>query len=387
MAITSYTNNYFGFPKTLKAILIFYVSIHLTGILNAQEKITLYYNSNWEITKKEKASYFREAEFDLNNFKLDGAVMDFNLNRTPLMKGNYSSDRKNGDFTFYYENGNIKSKGKYESDHRVGYWEYYYRDNKLKQKVLLPQITPKKEISVVEYFDKDGNQLIKNGTGIWIQDSINGGSLDQSSLCKLSGQFKDSLMTGEWKLTRLSDKKFIHSERFRKGKFIEATVYEPMFDSYGTTNFEMLDKFPDENYLRLKKVEDFKLDTTVFSNSLIYSDVETIFKTVTGKDFKIKNRNASYLSGDNALFEFIGTNLKYPISAIEDRASGKVYVSVVIDSSGKTKEVKLLKGMRSDLDAEALRVIRLITNWLPAIKDGKAIESTFSIPVKFEIKQ
>jgi len=54
---------------------------------------------------------------------------------------------------------------------------------------------------------------------------------------------------------------------------------------------------------------------------------------------------------------------------------------------GKTKEVKLLKGVRSDLDAEALRVIRLITNWLPAIKDGKATESTFSIPVKFELKQ
>jgi TonB family protein len=387
MAIISFTNNYFGFSKTLKAILILYASIHLTSIINAQEKITLYYNSNWEITRKEKATYFREAEFDLNNFKLDGTVMDFSITGTPIMKGKYNSDKKDGDFIFYYENGNIKSKGKYDNDRRVGYWEYNYNDNKLKQKVLFPQGTIKKEISVVEYYDKAGNQVIKNGTGIWIQDSINGGSLDQSSLCKLSGQFKDSLMTGEWKLTRLTDKKLIHTERFRKGKFIEATVYEPMFDSYGTTNFEMLDKFPDENSLRLKKIENFKIDSTVFSSSLIYSDVETIFKTVTGKDYKIKNRNASYAYGDNALFEFIGTNLKYPISAIESRTSGKVYVSVVIDSLGKTKEVKLLKGVRSDLDAEALRVIRLITNWLPAIKDGKATESTFSIPVKFEIKQ
>jgi len=387
MEIISFTNNYIGFSKTLKAILILYSSIHLTGILNAQEKATLYYNSIWEITRKEKATFFREAEFDINNFKLDGTVMDFSIKGTPLMKGKYISDRKDGDFTFYYENGNVKSKGKYENDHRVGYWEYYYNDNKLKQKVLFPQIAIKKEISVVEYYDKDGNQVIKNGSGIWIQDSINGGSLDQTSLCKLSGQFKDSLMAGEWKLTRLSDKKLIHTERFRKGKFIEATVYEPMFDSYGTTTFEMLDKFPDENSLRLKKIEDFKLDTTVFSSSLVYSDVETIFKTVTGKVYKIKNRNASYVYGDNALFEFIGTNLKYPISAIEKRASGKVYVSVVIDSTGKTKEVKLLKGVQSDLDAEALRVISLITNWLPAIKDGKAIESTISFPVKFEIKQ
>ena len=126
MAIISFTNNYFGFSKTLKAILLLYASIHLTSIINAQEKITLYYNSNWEITRKEKATYFREAEFDLNNFKLDGTVMDFSITGTPIMKGKYNSDKKDGDFVFYYENGNIKSKGKYDNDRRVGYWEYNF---------------------------------------------------------------------------------------------------------------------------------------------------------------------------------------------------------------------------------------------------------------------
>ena len=46
--------------------------LQMSLILKSQEKIQLYYNWDWEITEKSKAAYFREAEYDLNNFKLDG---------------------------------------------------------------------------------------------------------------------------------------------------------------------------------------------------------------------------------------------------------------------------------------------------------------------------
>jgi antitoxin component YwqK of YwqJK toxin-antitoxin module len=335
--------------RVLKTLLILFSILNLTETLNGQEKVTLYYNSNWQVTKKDNATYFREAEFDLNNFKLDGSVIDYTLNGTLLMKGNYISDKKNGEFAFFYNNGNLKSKGNYDNDKRVGYWEYFYKDNKLKQKIFFPPKSPYRDFSVVEYYDSKGNQLIKNGTGKWINDSIEGTTLDRSSLDKLIGEFKDSVKVGEWKLYRVSDNKIIHRERFRKGKFIDATVYEPLFDSYGTISVEMLNKLPDENDSKLKKTEDFRLDTTAFPASLIFSDVETILKTVTGKDYKIRNCNASYPFGDNSLLEFIAANIQYPFSAIQKKASGKVYISVVIDSFGKSKEVKILKGVQEDL--------------------------------------
>jgi TonB family protein len=372
--------------KSLKSIFLFYSIIFIPLNLNGQETITLYYNHNWEITKKDKASYYREAEYDLNTLKLNGTVRDYYQDGTPLMEGSYISDKKNGDFRFYYENGNLKSKGKYLDNSRIGFWEFYYPNSKLMQNVIFPPVLSKSEFSVGEFYDKDGNQLIINGTGKWTIDSIEGGSLDKSSLNNLTGQFKDSLMTGVWKLTRTSDNFLIHNERFRKGRFIDATVYEPLFNSYGTTSFEMLNKFPDENYLRLQKTESFIVDTTVFPSSLIYQDVETIFRTITGKEHKIKQRPASYPQGDYSLLEFIGQNTIYPISAIEKRISGKVHISVVIDSLGRTKEVRILKGLNNELDAEALRVVKLIKEWLPAIQNGRRIESTISIPVKFEIK-
>ena len=108
---------------------------------------------------------------------------------------------------------------------------------------------------------------------------------------------------------------------------------------------------------------------------------------VTGKNYFIKNRRAGYPYGDQALLEFIGSNIRYPISAIQNKISGKVYIKVLIDSIGKQREVSVFRGVDKDLDNEALRVIKLIDNWLPALREGKQVESSISIPVSFDIKQ
>jgi TonB family protein len=352
-----------------------------------QDTIRLYYNSNWEITTKEKASFIRKAVYDLSTFKLDGAVQDFTISGTLLMSGHYNSDRREGEFIFNYPNGSTKSKGKYNDNQRLGNWEFYYDNGKLKQKATFKDNSETNLFSIDEFYDRDGNQLIKNGTGAWLNDSIVSNSLEDSGLFRLTGQFKDSLRTGIWKLIRISDNKLIHSEQFRKGRFLEATVWEPMFNSYGTTSFEFLNLYPDENLDKLKKAERFVLDTTSYPSNLINADVSTILRAVTGKNYYTKNRRAGYLYGDQNLLDFIGTNIKYPISALQNKITGKVYIKVVIDSLGKTKEVSVFKGVNKDLDAEALRVIKSIDTWLPAIKDGKAIESSISIPVTFDIKQ
>lgn len=370
-----------------KTTLIILGFLQFSLTLKSQEKILLYYNSDWEITRKENATHFRESEYDLNNFKLHGKVLEYNSLDTLSMEGNYLNGKRNGVFVFYFKNGNIKSKGIYKNNKRVGKWEYFYANSRLKQVIIFPQNGERLDFAVVEYYDRNNNQLIKNGTGNWINDSIKIGLFDHSSLKKLTGQFKDTLKHGRWNLIRISDNKLMHTERFRKGRFIKAVVYNDQSNYYGSISSETLNKFPDDNLTKLKRTENFNLDTTVFSKSLLYSDVETIFKTVTGKMYKIKTRNAGYIYGDYSLLEFIGENLQYPISAAMKSISGKVYVNVVIDSLGNTKEVKILKGIHNDLDMEAIRVIQLITDWLPAIQNGEAIESTITIPIRFVIKE
>ncbi|MDX9848391.1 MAG: TonB family protein [Tenuifilaceae bacterium] len=358
--------------------------------LRSQEKVKLFYNSDWKITQEDKATYFREAEYDFNSFKLDGRVLDYSISGNLLMEGTYLKGKRNGHFTFYYSNGVPKSRGNYENGRRIGNWEYYYNNGQLKQVILFPGRDPNnfkmfEPFIVLEYFDREGKQLVANGTGTWTNDSIQAGMFDIKSLSTLTGQVKDSLKHGKWELVRVSDGKVMHRERFKKGKLVGAEIFDAQGKHYGTTSSEVLQKITDENNAKLASTEKFELDTTVFPKALLLSDVETIFSTVTGKEFNIQNRDAGYISGDYSLLEFIARNLRYPIYAIERKITGKVYVGVVIDSLGHTKDITLVKGVHKELDNEAKRVVGLVNTWLPAIRNGKAVESTITIPVNFQL--
>lgn len=352
----------------------------------SQEKVTLYYNALWEITSKEKAVYIRDAEFNLEKMQLAGKFTDSDLLGNKLMEGNYAAGRQNGEFTFFYPNGKIERKGTYQNNRRTGKWEYYYSNGKIKQLVLFTPNERKDDFVVTDFFDRLGHQMIKEGTGKWINDSISYDILGNSSLQRLTGQFKDSLKVGEWKLVQIDNNKLIHSERFVKGQFVSSVIFNPVVNDYGTTSSEFMPKLRDEYVSKFRKTESFVLDTTAFPASLMYADVTTILKTLTGNTYEIKNRKAMYPEGDYSLLEFIARNIKYPISAIERKVTGKVYVGAFIDSQGNLKEAKILYGIDKELDEEALRVVRLITRWLPEIVDGKPVQSALTIPVTFEIK-
>jgi len=394
--------------------------VQLSLISKSQEKIQLYFNNNWEVTNKDKAVYVREAEYDLQNFTLNGKVTDRDLTGNLMMEGNYVNGKRNGEFKFYYADGNIESTGKFLNGKRNGKWGYNYP-----------------------------NGLLEKGFE------------------RITGQFKDSLKSGVWKLTRISDNKLLQTDRFRKGKLKyvkigmidkqsvstsyhdypsrmqqrlqdemrtgishqnligDASVHEidniswraigsnatntqipgviihgegsslkwvpdirssNNFVALGTgTNLRMvrMDKIP---IAKLNKTEMLLLDTIAFSKSLTGSNIETFFKTISATEIRINNRGAIYQYGNYLLMEFISRNLHYPNSAIPGKSGGTVFVKVAIDSSGNTKEVKISKGISEDWDKEAVRVIALINKWLPAMKEGKAIESTITIPVKFELR-
>jgi len=347
----------------------------------------LYYNENWEITKKEKAIYFREAEFDMEKFVINGQVSDYKISGNKVMTGNYTGGKRNGEFTFFYPNGNIERKGYYLNNRRTGNWEFFYPNGDLKQLVIFHPKLIGDDIVVVDFFDREGKQWIKNGTGKWVDDSIRSGLFENINLKRLTGQFKDSLKVGEWKLVRIDNGKLVHSEKFVKGKFVSAVVFSPASQEYGTMSSEMMPKLSEDQHLKFSNTESFELDTTAFSPTVLSPDVVTIFKTLTGKEYEIKNRKVMYPEGDYSLMEFIAQNIRYPVSAQKGKISGKVYVGAYIDAKGNLKVAKILHGVHKDLDNEALRVVKLITKWLPAIHEGTPVESALTIPVTFELRE
>ncbi len=95
---------------------------------------------------------------------------------------------------------------------------------------------------------------------------------------------------------------------------------------------------------------------------------------------------AEFPGGQKALMDYMISNIKYPAEAKEKDIEGKVFVSFTVDADGKVSNVAIAKGANKLLDDEAMRVVKSMPKWKPAVKDGKAVSSEMTLPVVFKLK-
>jgi periplasmic protein TonB len=87
--------------------------------------------------------------------------------------------------------------------------------------------------------------------------------------------------------------------------------------------------------------------------------------------------------GQSALSKFISENMKYPPEAIESQISGTVMVFFEVDTTGKISNIKILESAGRLLDREAIRVVKLLPNFIPAMYKYKPVSSYFRLPLTF----
>jgi protein TonB len=97
-------------------------------------------------------------------------------------------------------------------------------------------------------------------------------------------------------------------------------------------------------------------------------------------------RNPEFPGGEHGLMMFLRENVKYPVKAQENGTQGKPVVSFVVDKDGSVKEVKIAKSVHPLLDAEAIRVVKSMPKWNPALsRDGQPVRVRFSMPITFRL--
>jgi protein TonB len=67
-----------------------------------------------------------------------------------------------------------------------------------------------------------------------------------------------------------------------------------------------------------------------------------------------------YEGGQEAMYEFIAKELKYPLMAKRNRIQGQCIVSFTLNPDGTMQGVKLVKQVGGGTGEEALRVVRLL---------------------------
>lgn len=89
--------------------------------------------------------------------------------------------------------------------------------------------------------------------------------------------------------------------------------------------------------------------------------------------------------GMKEMMKFIQYNLKYPESAKAAGTEGKAFVQFVVKADGSIENVEIMRSSGdASLDAEALRVVKAMPKWKPAMSKGVAVNVKFVLPVVFK---
>lgn len=102
----------------------------------------------------------------------------------------------------------------------------------------------------------------------------------------------------------------------------------------------------------------------------------------------IVDEKAEFPGGMAALKKFLGDNLSYPQTAVDEEIEGKVYLRFVVDKNGEISRVSVTRGIADcpECDKEAVRVVKKMPKWAPGKNGGKAVDSYYNLPITFKLQ-
>lgn len=103
--------------------------------------------------------------------------------------------------------------------------------------------------------------------------------------------------------------------------------------------------------------------------------------------FSLLDVKPKFNGGDaNEFARWVNSQLKYPEQAVKDQVEGRVLIQFTIGTDGEVRDVKLLRGVREDLDNEALKIVASSPKWEPGQQNGKAVPVHFNFPVVYKLQ-
>jgi TonB family protein len=97
------------------------------------------------------------------------------------------------------------------------------------------------------------------------------------------------------------------------------------------------------------------------------------------------DRAAQYPGGQKLLSQYIARNLHYPSYARQIGQEARLFVRFVVCTDGTIDKVTVLNPTHSDLDDEALRLVRAMPKWEPAIRNNCRVKAYTTLPISFQL--
>jgi TonB family protein len=307
--------------KSLLTACFFIISIPLFS-----QKLTVnvnYYDTEEEeVTKDDKWYYYSVDSIFGEEWRTSGYYAESNKVRYTQSPGPTKEPKSR---VYYYPSGEPMAKGTIKNGWFVGPISFLRRDGTPFAEVAYPDDNPKYDepviISILEYTDSLGNHLVTggNGSGLLTYPCILG---------KSEGKVVNGHADGIWKGFSKGN---LYEDIYKDGSLVEGS---------------------------------YTKNGTVYH----YKKVREMPKPEGGLE---------------ALYKHIGRVLKYPTKARRYGIEGIVYIEFIVNNDGTTSDIKTLKGIDSECDAEALKAVETAPRWIPGLYRGEARKMHMILPVRF----
>lgn len=104
--------------------------------------------------------------------------------------------------------------------------------------------------------------------------------------------------------------------------------------------------------------------------------------------YTVVQQNPTFKGGSEALALFLKKNLKIPESVKNKTIEGKVFVKFVVSKTGKLSDCTIMRGLQKcpECDAEAMRLIKMMPDWNPAVQNGNNVNFFYALPITFKVE-
>lgn len=306
----------------LRIFIFFTISTKLFSQTTIPASKITYLDSSWVESTEDNYKYIRIVE----EYFLDKkayVLKEYYKSKVLKMIGT-SADKDvikpEGQFVYYYENGNKKSTVNYLNGKKTGKEFNWYENGNIK--------------SEFEYFTTNDDNTDYKLNNYWNdqkeQKVISGnGDLDyKDEYIEENGKVKNGLRDGIW-----------------KGKFLKS--------KYSFT----------ENHENGKLVSGITLDSLNIEHP-----------------YTIAEQRPSPKKGIKSFYSYISKAMYIPLEA-RNKAYGKIYLTFIVDKDGSLVDPKILKGVGYGLDEIAILAIKNAKDWNPGTKRGIPVRARYSLPI------
>lgn len=262
-----------------------------------------------------------------------------------------------GKCTSYYPNGAISLVGKYKKGKKHGTFEGRYPTGEMQMKAKFKEDKPVGEMLTFFVDGTVSSRALYGDERGELQTYHSNGNL------KSRGNFTSDGLIGIWytynDMGLLED-----STDFSQKETREIIDFSGLAEEY--------DPYQGDEELR-KRVR------------RIYEGNEEEKASASPSLSEFPDKDAEFPGGNEAMFEFIRTNVWYPIDAIEKKIQGVVQVTFVVESDGTISHLAVSNGVHELLDLEAIRLVLTMPNWIAAEIDGRKVATRCRLPIRFRL--